>query len=581
MNKKLLKDISKLLDRRSKKKIIFLFIAMFFGAIFESFSITLILPLIEAIVKTGEWKANFFANFICNIFSINDKTQYVILLLILMILLFFVKNIYLVIEKFLQYSFVYNEKIKLQKKLFNIFLNKKYEYFVNTNSAEIARVVDSDASECINVLLNILAFFTDLIVCSILAITLIVISPLMSIILILFLLVEVLILTKVLRPYLNKLGEDYIDAYTKQSYILYGTIFGIKSIMVADRKLFFNNKFSDASVRIGEIKKKNDTISSLPKILIETVSITAVLFVAIIMILIGYELSELVSIMATFAIAAMKLLPSVSSISTSMNNVVFMKPALDNVNEIINKDSNIFIHEDINNDARILFNDRLELKDICFKYQNSDKYILKNANLTIKPGDSVGIIGNSGSGKTTTVDLILGLLKPISGEILVDGINIDNNISSWLKNISYIPQNIYLLDGSIRENVAFGVEEQEISDEKIWEVLKEAQLYEFVKDLPDGIYSNVGERGSKISGGQIQRLGIARALYTNPKILVFDEATSSLDNETEKAIMESINSLKGKKTLIIIAHRLSTIEQCDYVYKVNKNKLLLEKTNIN
>lgn len=577
MNTDMYKKISKILDKKQKIKIVFLLIAMFIGAFFESFSISLVLPLIEAIEETQNWNNSIFSNIICSLFDINNQRQYVVTLLVLLIVLFVIKNVYLIVEKYIQNSFIYNSRIELQKKLFSIYMNKNYEFFINSNSYDIARIIDSDASEVYMLISNVLAFFTDLIICIILAITLIIVSPLMSSLLMVFLLIEVLVLSKILRPYMNRLGEEYISYYTQESSWLYGTLYGIKSIMVADKKDFFYEKFSNCAVKIGDIKKKDDTLGALPKIMIEMFSISGVLLVAIIMVMLGYKLSTLVPIMAAFAVAAIKLLPSISSISSSMNNMVFMSPALNSVIEILDSDKtkdNYCNNDDVN---EITFNKQIVFDDVSFKYQNSEKTILKNVNFTINSGESIGIVGNSGSGKTTTVDLLLGLLIPSDGKILVDNVEINKNVSSWLKNLSYIPQNIYLVDSTIRENVAFGMDESDISDEKVWDALKEAQLYDFVKELPDGIYSSVGERGTKISGGQIQRLGIARALYNNPKLLVFDEATSSLDNDTEKAIMESINYLKGKKTLIIIAHRLTTIEQCDRVYRVEDGKVILER----
>jgi ABC-type multidrug transport system fused ATPase/permease subunit len=199
--------------------------------------------------------------------------------------------------------------------------------------------------------------------------------------------------------------------------------------------------------------------------------------------------------------------------------------------------------------------------------------IFKDANMTIKKGQSVGIMGPSGAGKSTIVDVLLGLLHVKSGDILCDGANIFSNYDSWLAQIGYIPQSIYLVDESIRENIAFGIDADQIDDNRIWQVMEEAQLAEFVRSLPEGLDTKIGDRGVRLSGGQRQRIGIARALYHNPEILVFDEATSALDNETEAAVMEAINSFHGKKTMVIIAHRLNTIEKCDVIYEVKDEKI--------
>ena len=219
--------------------------------------------------------------------------------------------------------------------------------------------------------------------------------------------------------------------------------------------------------------------------------------------------------------------------------------------------------------------DRIELKDISFHYPDSDTYIFRHANMEIQKGQSVGIMGPSGAGKSTIVDILLGLLHAESGQILCDGADIFSNYDSWLAQIGYIPQSIYLIDESIRENIAFGIDADKVSEERIWEILKEAQLDEFIRSLPEGLDTRIGDRGVRLSGGQRQRIGIARALYHNPEILVFDEATSALDNDTEAALMEAINSFHGKKTMIIIAHRLNTIEKCDRIYKVADETITL------
>ncbi|MDD6203290.1 MAG: ATP-binding cassette domain-containing protein, partial [Lachnospiraceae bacterium] len=210
-------------------------------------------------------------------------------------------------------------------------------------------------------------------------------------------------------------------------------------------------------------------------------------------------------------------------------------------------------------------------------YPNSKALIFDHADMTIPIGAAVGIVGTSGAGKTTIVDVMLGLLTLQTGQILADGVDVKTNYEGWLKNIGYIPQTIFMIDSTIRKNVAFGIADEEIDDNRVWEVLKEAQLDEFVRSLPDGLDTGIGERGIRLSGGQRQRIGIARALFEDPEVLVLDEATSALDNDTEAAIMESINRLHGKKTLVIIAHRLQTIEKCDMVFRVENGKIERER----
>ena len=250
---------------------------------------------------------------------------------------------------------------------------------------------------------------------------------------------------------------------------------------------------------------------------------------------------------------------------------VFIIPINPNINEISKKSNQTLAPVDETKTMDL--KDKIELKDIVYGYPNTDKLIFDHADMVVPYGKSVGIMGPSGAGKSTVVDILLGLLKLHSGSITCDGVNIFDNYPAWLSRIGYIPQSIYLVDEPIRNNIAFGIADDEIDDERIWSVLEEAQLKDFIKTLPEGLDTAIGDRGVRLSGGQRQRLGIARALYHNPEILVFDEATSALDNETEAAVMEAINSFQGKKTMVIIAHRLNTIEKCDIVYKVDEGKI--------
>lgn len=279
----------------------------------------------------------------------------------------------------------------------------------------------------------------------------------------------------------------------------------------------------------------------------------------------------MISQLSAFALAAVRLMPCANRLNTYLNQISFFEPSLDIVlKEYGDTTSKKYVDQ---NDTSINFNQTIELKNISYHYPNFEEQILENANLKIKFGESIGVIGQSGAGKSTTIDILLGLLKPQKGQVLVDAIDIESAYRRWLSKVGYIPQVIFMLDDTIRRNIAFGIEDDKIDEEKLWNAIEEAQLMEFVTNLPEGLDTSVGERGVRISGGQRQRIGIARALYNNPNVLVFDEATSSLDNETEAAVIDSINYLKGKKTLIIIAHRLSTIQNCDRVYRVEDGKI--------
>ena len=321
-------------------------------------------------------------------------------------------------------------------------------------------------------------------------------------------------------------------------------------------------------------------MQTFPNRIIETVFIGSVIGVVCIRIIMGMKVINIIPQLASFAFAATRILPLVNSIIGFNTTIIYYLPSFNNAYDNIIS-SKIFLNNRMkdkdNIEEAIDFKDTITIENIAWKYRKADYRTFEHVSIQIHKGEAVGIIGVSGAGKTTLADIILGLLSPQEGKILVDGKDIKEYQRQWSKMVGYVPQTVYLLDDTIRNNVFFGIEEQEKEDEKVWKALEQACLKEFVEQLPDGLDTIVGERGAKISGGQRQRIAIARALYYNPEILVLDEATSALDQETETAVMEAVEQLQGKKTLIIIAHRLSTLEKCDKIFEVKNQKIVESK----
>ena len=351
----------------------------------------------------------------------------------------------------------------------------------------------------------------------------------------------------------------------------------MKDGKILNKENFFAGSFGKYSDRNAKLTTNYTVLNNMPRLLIETFSICGILGYLAVCIVNSQDLTELMPQISAFAVAAMRLMPSINRINTHLTNIAFYEPSVNYVYENVDftsyKLKGKYEKEKSGNGEPIRLEKEIRMEGITYQYPESDKPVLVDAQMAVPVGKSVGVMGPSGAGKTTAVDILLGLLKVKSGRILCDGRDIFENYESWLSHIGYIPQTIYLTDDTIRENIAFGVAKEEIDDARVWEVLEEAQMKDFVKGLPQEIWTTIGERGVRLSGGQRQRLGIARALYHNPEILVFDEATSALDTETESAIMEAIDSFHGRKTLIIIAHRLRTIENCDIIYKVDGGKI--------
>ena len=307
--------------------------------------------------------------------------------------------------------------------------------------------------------------------------------------------------------------------------------------------------------------------------------VTGLLIVVVIRLLCGVELDNFIPTLSVFAIAAFRMLPSFNRITNNMNTVMFNRTAVDRIYSDLKQSEQYLGEKCLKTTAEVDFQKEISVEGLVFTYPKADKPVLNKVSLKIPKNTSVAFIGPSGAGKTTLADLVLGVLEPQCGKILVDGKNIQSGMDSWHKKLGYIPQSIYIMDDTLRNNVAFGVLEEDIDDVKVWKALEEAQLKDFVGTLEDGLDTNIGEGGMRLSGGQRQRIGIARVLYNDPQVLVLDEATSALDTETESAVMEAIENFNGKKTMIIIAHRLSTVKNCNIVYKVDDHNVVRTKIN--
>ena len=399
----------------------------------------------------------------------------------------------------------------------------------------------------------------------------------MTLLMIVVLLVMTFISVKGLKPKLNDIGRRNQETQSRIARWRLQAIYGLKDVKVLNRQDFYIRNYYESGKVGANIARDYAVLNSVPRLMIETVFMASVMLFILVYILRGGNAGLLIPQLTAFGLAAMRIMPSANRINTYITEVAYNQYSLDylyeNLTESMKSDKAMRAERAAIAGPALHLEDKIELKDITFAYPDSDKNIFTKANMVIPKGKSVGIMGPSGAGKSTVVDILLGLLHVQSGEILCDGASIFSNYDSWLSQIGYIPQSIYLVDETIRENIALGMDEDAIDEDRIWEVMEEAQLADFVRSLPDGLDTTIGDRGVRLSGGQRQRIGIARALYHNPEILVFDEATSALDNETEAAVMEAINGFHGKKTMVIIAHRLNTIADCDIIYEVSDEQV--------
>lgn len=567
------KKFYKLLNRHQRNRVVVLFFMMLMGAGFEVLGVSMMLPLVTAVMNPDIVTENKFCAWVCGLFGIADHLNFVILCIMALVIIFIIKAVYLTFEYSIQCRFVYNNRFLTQTRLLSAYLNRPYEYFLLAQSGEIVRIVQEDARNAFEMLTVILGFATEAVVAVAVVITIFVINPFMTVFVALSLLLAMLLVSKGVRPLLRREGETYQKTYAAANKWLLQSISGIKEVKVTQTEHYFLDNFVKYGRKMVNAARWNSTLQNVPRNLIEMVSVCSMMAVLGIMIAAGYDMDSLIPSLSAFVMAAVKLLPSANRMLNSVTQMTFFESALDSMldNVVVLSENTSSVYGET--EPLSLYKE-IRFCGISYTYPGGERRIFDKADLIIPVGSSIGIVGASGAGKTTAVDILLGLLKPQEGQILVDGVDVSAYMPSWLAHIGYIPQMIFMLDDTIRENIMFGHTEDSYTDEMVWEALEEAQLADFVHTLPEGLDTTIGERGIRLSGGQRQRIGIARALFTNPDVLVFDEATSALDNDTEEAIMESINALHGKKTMVIIAHRLSTIEGCDAVYRAENGKLL-------
>ena len=583
------RKFSQILNKQQKVRVIIIGIMMILGAALETLGVGLILPLVSAITTPDIIETNKYAKMVCEVLDLHTTRTFMIVVIAALIFVYIFKNLYLFFEYYVQYRFICNNRFAVQCKLMDVYLHRPYEYYLNAESGEIVRVVTNDTQNTFNLLSTVLSFFTEAVVSVALIITIIVADPFMAFLMAMVLGGMMLLIGKLIKPVLKRAGVKFQQNSAKTNKWLLQAISGIKEVKVAEKEEYFLDQFSKYGKRAIDSEKKNLVLGQVPRLSIEAFGISAMLAVIAILMWKGREVDTMLPQLSAFAMAAVRLMPSVNRMSAALNTMSYQEPALDKMLEhlsVAEKWENEHTGETVvgvqetgvSSDGREMTLDRqVELSDITYSYPNTEQPVLERANMVIPVGKSVGIVGASGSGKTTAIDILLGLLPPQAGHVLVDGVDIRKDYGGWLAHLGYIPQMIFMLDDTIRANVAFGVPTKDVDDTQVWKALEEAQLKEFVQSLPDGLDTTIGERGVRLSGGQRQRIGIARALYTDPELLIFDEATSALDNETEAAIMESINALHGRKTLVIIAHRLTTIEECDIVYRVENGKIVNER----
>lgn len=579
----MLRDIKKLrllMDKKQKRQMAVLVLMMIVAGFLETVSISLVIPVVSAVIQPDVLEKNALIRSVCGTLHIDGRLQFTVLSMAALIVVFVAKDAFLFWEYKQIYHFVYTNQFQTAERLLRSYVNRDYEYFLNAETSVIQRSITADINNMYALILALLQMASELIVFAFLGVTLLVTDAGMAVTLCVLLVVTLVVIKNIIKPIMNRTGKANQDYGAAMYEWITQTVTGIKEVKVNAKEQYFIGEYLKQGRGYIRAMETYSMFSNTPKLLIEAVCMTGIIGYMLVLVVSGRDVAGMVPTISAFAVAAMRLMPSASRINNQMTQISFCEPFFLNVSDNLLDDisaDRIDLSYAVEAKSKLPVTKEICLKGVTYKYPNTEKYIFDHADLTIPVGAAVGIVGGSGAGKTTIVDIILGLLRLEEGTIEADGVPVDEHPREWLKNIGYIPQMIALLNADIRKNVAYGIPEERIDEEKLRHALSEAQLTEFVASLPDGDKTGIGERGIRISGGQRQRIGIARALYEDPEVLILDEATSALDNDTEAAIMESINRLHGKKTLLIIAHRLQTIEKCDMVFRVEDGKIVRQR----
>jgi len=568
-----IKDVYSFFSNKEKNYFHLLIFLIVIATILELIGLGMIIPVLEIFVNEDAIHTNRLTNFLLNYFDFISKEKFILFFCILLVAVFLIKSIVLatiirfniIFTNFLHYSWT--------TKLFEIYTFQPFKFFSINNSSILIRNIKDEISRTVHgVILPLSNLIAEILLIVGVLTFLVYLQPIMTIIALIYFITinfTYFFITKKFLYIWGKQKQIYEGLRLKN---LIQTFNGIKEVKLnSSEKEFIQMYYKDSQVAIVTDGKR-DFINALPRLMFEILSIIVFVIFVYIIVLSNKTLTEFLPIMGVFAFAAFKLLPSSNKILSCFQLIRFHYPAFNLIKKELNLKKDI---QNQGNQNEISFEDQVDIINISKSYDGNE--VLKDLNISIKKNEYVGIVGKSGSGKSTLLNLILGLIEPDKGDILSDSKSIFNSIKNWQKKISFIPQEIFLFDDTIKRNIAFTYNDKKIDEDKVIKCLEEANLLEYINNLPNGINTTVGERGLKISGGQKQRLGIARALYKNSEILIFDEATSNLDLNTENELIKSIVGFKGKKTIIIVAHRMNIINYCDKVYEIEDHKLKLTK----
>lgn len=560
-----------ILTKGERRRTVLILLLMLVGSVLETFSLGLVVPVVGLLVKP-----NYVQSFpaIDNFLGHPSEVQFAVIAMTSLVVIYFLKSAFLVWSAWIQSGFSLGITARIGRELFENYLHQPYPFHLQRNSSVLIRNSQSSTALMGGVFDPMLSIMTDSLVTLGLFSLLIKLEPIGSLTTLAVFGLSAFSFRRFTSSRIKKWGEAQNNYRRMIIQHLQQGLGGVKDVKILGREEYFISEYSDQLIGSAAVVRRYSVSQMMPRTGLEILTITGLAVLVSTMVVSGEDLSNVLPVLGLFGAAAFRLVPAVSRMVTMVQTIAINRPI---VNELFH-DLSLRASNSPKRQNHDGFAYEVEVNDLSFKYETAPTNALTNVSLRVKRGEAVGLVGPSGSGKSTLVDVLLGLLAPVSGAVLVDRINVQDRIRWWQDQIGYVPQSIFLTDDTLRRNVAFGLPKSAIDDAAVDAAIRAAQLEEFVKTLPLGLETVVGERGVRLSGGQRQRIGIARALYHNPDVLVLDEATSSLDTETEHGVMQAVQALQGDKTVIIVAHRLSTVEYCDRLYRLESSRIVDEGT---
>ena len=565
-------------DRKQKIRLVWLIMILFAEIFLELLGVISVYPFIALILNPNMIHDNKWLSMAYDISGVQNNNDFFMFMAFGMIGIYIFKNAFNAFTSYKRTGFVFDTQREIGVRLMRSYMQEPYSFFLEKNSAVLMRGVGTDVAQFFNLVLQCLYMFSDCVMMLIFGGYMLYTDFILSVSMIIIMVLFVAIFVRWNKKRATYFGKETQKCSGKMTQWMQQAFGGVKEIKILRREDYFVDNYEKYCSQSNRMNRIFSFLNSIPHMVLECFCTAAILLIIAIRVRNGADVAVFLPKMAIFAMALFRLFPRISRINGCLNSIIFSYPYMDSVYEALqlseeHKYQRVKREEKGKQENTLSFEHDVTLENIHFVYPNTEVEVLSGVNMSIRKGQAVALVGPSGAGKTTLADVFLGILELKEGRVLCDGKEILNHADEWADKLGYIPQVIFLSDDSIRNNVAFGLEVNESVDDKVWAALEQAQLKEFVERLPEGLDTKIGERGVRLSGGQRQRIGIARALYTNPDILVLDEATSALDNETEAAVMESIEHLLGHKTMIIIAHRITTVRNCDVIYRVDKGNI--------